>query len=362
MPGHGTGTLGILAGKKVSIPGFGFNDNIGLSDGFEIVPVRVARSVVLFRNESFARALDYIISLYDNVDTRVPIVTMSMGGLASRDWADAVNRAYEKGIFIVTAAGNNFGRATPSTLVYPSRFKRVVAACGVTYDYSPYFKPFGSPLRIMQGNFGPRKAMTTAVAAFTPNMPWAKMGCGDVVSLAGAGTSSATPQVASCAALYYLKYFNEIQNLPEGWMRVEAVRHALFQKAKPEIIGGEIETLHFGRGVIDAVAMLTVAPDGDILRKEDPDILRFPLIKLLTGINVRETLNSELNDPQLREMFELEILQLVGRSAGLQEILQREERSIDDLTAEEERAFALIILDMPEASHTLKDIIRQSLG
>ena len=33
---------------------------------------------------------------------------MSMGGIASAAWADAVNMAYEAGIVFVAAAGNNF--------------------------------------------------------------------------------------------------------------------------------------------------------------------------------------------------------------------------------------------------------------
>ena len=54
-----------------------------------------------------------------------------MGGLALQAWADAVNALYELGIFIVTAAGNNFGNLPTRNIVYPARFKRVVAACGV---------------------------------------------------------------------------------------------------------------------------------------------------------------------------------------------------------------------------------------
>jgi subtilisin family serine protease len=112
-PGHGTGTLSILAGKSIAIPNYNFNDSIGLAKGIEIVPVRIAKSVVLFKNSSFVKALEYIISLYDNPATRCHIITMSMGGLPSKAWADVVNKAYEKGIFIVTAGGNNLGRLYP---------------------------------------------------------------------------------------------------------------------------------------------------------------------------------------------------------------------------------------------------------
>ncbi|RYF40663.1 MAG: hypothetical protein EOO38_21610, partial [Cytophagaceae bacterium] len=49
MPGHGTGTLSILAGGKVSMLNGGFDDYIGLYDSIEIVPIRIAKSVVLFK-------------------------------------------------------------------------------------------------------------------------------------------------------------------------------------------------------------------------------------------------------------------------------------------------------------------------
>src|SRR5262249_29452846 len=83
--GHGTGTLSILAGSAVKdVPA------LGGAPFAEIVPVRVADRVVLFRNSSIARGLDYVHELNEK-GTRVDIVTMSMGGLASQAWADAVN-------------------------------------------------------------------------------------------------------------------------------------------------------------------------------------------------------------------------------------------------------------------------------
>ncbi len=171
QPGHGTGTLSILAGNTMDIPDYNHNDYIGIHNNIRIVPIRVSRSVMLWKNKAFVDALEYVISLYDTPN-RIHIVTMSMGGMPSKAWADVINRAYEKGIFIVTAAGNNIGRATPSTLVYPARFERITAACGVTYDFSPYYKPFGiRDIKVMEGNFGPRKAMKKAIAAFTPNVP-----------------------------------------------------------------------------------------------------------------------------------------------------------------------------------------------
>ena len=54
----------------------------------------------------------------------------------------------------------------------------------------------------MAGNYGPNSKMRTAIAAFTPNVPWARFGCPQIVDLNGAGTSAATPQVAAAAATW----------------------------------------------------------------------------------------------------------------------------------------------------------------
>ena len=98
--GHGTGTIGILAGGKVAAQG---GEYLGGAPEAEIVPLRVADSVVLLRTSALAQALDYA------VEQRCDVLTLSMGGLPSRAWAEAVDRAYEQGICICAAAGNHFG-------------------------------------------------------------------------------------------------------------------------------------------------------------------------------------------------------------------------------------------------------------
>jgi subtilisin family serine protease len=138
MPGHGTGTNCILAGNIYKTADGKFNDFLGGAPFAEIIPCRISNSVVLFKASSFARALQYLIDL-NNSGTRVHAVSMSMGGVPSQLWADIINAAYDAGITVVTAAGNNFNGLPTRKLIYPARFNRVVAACGVTYDYAPYF-------------------------------------------------------------------------------------------------------------------------------------------------------------------------------------------------------------------------------
>src|SRR5262249_59891540 len=124
------------------------------------------------------QAWDDVQWLCGNRATRVQVVTMSMGGLPSRAWAEAVNALYDAGVFVVTAAGNNYGNMPSHLIVYPARFNRVVAACGVMADNKPYAD---LKANLMAGDYGPPEKMVTAIAAYTPNVPWARFGEPDIV-------------------------------------------------------------------------------------------------------------------------------------------------------------------------------------
>ena len=349
-PGHGTGTLGILAGKAINQ--LGHVGPIGLTRNIEIVPIRIAKRVALIKTEAFVRAMQHIINVHDNPETRIHIVTMSMGGVASHAWKRLINQAYDKGIFIVTAAGNNQGQKTPRTLIHPARFRRVVAACGVTHGYDPYRK-LGLLNFEMQGNYGPRKHMKTAMAAFTPNLPWAKAGTIDEIRLSGGGTSSSTPQIAMAAALYYSKYFNEIENMDKGWKKVEAIRHALFSSAlkkddvnskKGKNFTAKDFELYFGNGILQARNMLDISPDEGQLTKTKKDKVFLPFIRVFFGLETSANL----------EMMELEMAQLIQQDAKLQELLNDEELSFEELSKETQKLFIKHILTLEQASKTLK--------
>jgi hypothetical protein len=330
--GHGTGTLSILAGTALSGQSL-----LGGAPFAEIVPVRVANRVVLFSNGAIAQAFDYVHSLNANGPNRVDIITMSMGGLASRAWADAVNALYEQGVFIVTAAGNNFGNLPTHNIVYPARFNRVVAACGVMADGKPY-ADLG--IRLMAGNYGPDSKMATAVAAPTPNVPWARFACGDIVDFDGQGTSAATPQVAAAAAIWLQKNRAAVDAYPQSWMRVEAIRSALFASAKlnPQ------ELQHLGRGELRANDALAVAPDAaSALNQTDPDQASFPVLRLLTGLGMQAAAGPA------REMLELEALQL-SQSAAVEDILPADATSASPADL---RRLAEALAADPRASNAL---------
>src|SRR6516165_7466929 len=332
--GHGTGTLSILAGTGQPL--------LGGAPFAEVVPVRVANRVVLFKNSAIAQAFDYVHSLNTAGANRVDIITMSMGGLASQVWADAVNAVYEQGVFIVTAAGNNFGNLPTRNIVFPARFGRVVAACGVMADGRPYAD---LEIRLMAGNYGPEPKMKTAIAAPTPNVPWARWGCSDIIDFDGQGTSAATPQVAAAAALCLQRNRPAVDAYPKGWMRVEAIRSALFGSAKENAQ----ESKRLGRGELRAHEALAQAPAAaSTLQETDVDDAPFEFLRILTGCGLQAS-------PEPHEqMLELEALQL-SQCAAVESVMPADAATASHAQV---RQLAEALIAHPRASKSL----RQALG
>lgn len=340
-PGHGTATLAILAGSTY-----------GGARGFEVAPFRVCPRVVLIRTSALAEAMDTVLGWRSDPRTRCDVVSMSMGGLASKAWADAANALYEAGIVVVTAAGNNFGGLPVESVVFPARFRRVLAVAGIRADGSPYAD---LPVQLMAGCYGPASKMRTALAAWTPNIPWARRGAGSVVDQDGGGTSAATPQVAAAAALWLERHAAALAAQP-GWRRVEAVRHALFSAAARPA-PGDAPHKYFGRGVLDARAALDLPPLSrrEAYAPEEVDTGRFAALRLLTGFGVVAA------GPRA-EMLEVEATQLAVRCSAAREALQGHDP--DDPTglpgAVRRRLLEALAGD-PLASAALKAALREAL-
>ncbi|MFN0104364.1 MAG: S8 family serine peptidase [Bryobacteraceae bacterium] len=349
--GHGTGTIGILAGGRFDGTPFGASSGfVGGAPFARVIPVRVANGVVLFTNSSVARGLSYAI------ENGVDVVSMSMGGVASQLWADVVNEAYEAGITLVTAAGNNFGPfklRVPRFIVYPARFRRVIAACGAMSDGTP-FADFKDP-RKMAGSYGPASKMETAMAAYTPNAPWAKYAYPAIVDFDGTGTSSATPQIAAAAACWLQKNRAAMKKYPEKWMRVEAVRRALFASAS------DTDREHFGNGLLRALDAMGIAPAAaNDLKKQAPDAVDVPFLgpvwKVIFGA-------AKPSNPQ--RMLRLEAAQILARSGELQNLLV--EAGIDpdvpggDVPAAARQRFVDALMNHPASSKALRAAIGEPL-
>ena len=351
--GHGTGTLSILAGSQFN--GVPFNAPSGVVGGAPfaaVIPVRVANSVVLFTNSAIAQGIQYAI------DQKADVLSMSMGGVPSQVWVDVVNHAYEAGITLVMAAGNNFGPGAvrvPRFIVYPARFHRVLAACGVMFDRKPY-ADFLNPA-LMGGSYGPDSKMDTAMAAYTPNVAWAEYACTQLIAFDGQGTSAATPQLASAAACWLqLQQDNGNLNYSQPWMRVEAVRKALFATAN------NTNREHFGRGTLQAgQAMGQAAAAENQLRKEKTDSIAVPILGPILG----EIFGAAPTAAQ-QQMIHVEAAQLLAKNGELQRILieggvdpDAAPDRVDDNTR---RRFLEALADSSSASNALKSAIRRSSG
>lgn len=323
--GHGTGTIGILAGGKA--PGFG-GVYLGGAPQADILPIRVADRVVLLTTSALAGAIDYA------VQQRCDVATLSMGGVPSRAWGEAVDKAYEAGLCLCAAAGNHVGITPPRTLVYPARFSRVIAVVGVMADGRPYADLKGLAL---EGSYGPDSAMKAAIAAYTPNIPWPRFMCPNVIRLNGEGTSAATPQVAAAVALWFEKYKRE---LPRDWRRVEAVRNALFTTAKLKS-----DRKHFGNGVLQARAALEVRPVFG-LKKSDKSDDSWSFLRVLTGLGIAQV-------PPREQMFNLELAQRWLLNEELQELVP-DPSAVSELKDAELRRFMEAIIDDEGASRALR--------
>lgn len=354
-PGHGTGTIGILAGGDPGPQPDGVTGPLGGAPGVKVLPIRIANSVVRFTTATMVQGFGHA------RQCGVDVVSMSMGGLASSALADAINLCYEDGIVLVTAAGNFLETlagvlSSPRSIVYPARMRRVLAATGVMADGRPYF---GGGMTAMQGCHGPDSKMETAVAGWTPNIPWPERGCGTVIDLDGQGTSAATPQVAAAAALWIARHREQLAGYPEKWMKGEAARQALLASARKTtaVLNAAQVRRALGGGAINALAALAVRPmAAHTLRRAPVASAAWDWLKLLTGQGVG--LAAALSPPRER-MLGLEILQIAQRDGALEEIVPDPDRD----EAPDEAARRRFLERVREsASRPLKRAIDRSLG
>jgi hypothetical protein len=87
-------------------------------------------------------------------------------------------------------------------------------------------------------------------------------GASETVRVRAAGPSAATPQVAAAAALWLAEHWDTVQRYSQPWMRIEAVRSALFRevlKWTPKMNSDETKQ-KIGQGAWLDVAMINPRP------------------------------------------------------------------------------------------------------
>lgn len=241
--GHGTRTGSVLAGRDAA------KNYFGAAPRVPYIPVRISDSVIINNVQpGLAQAIEYL------VQQGCGVITLSMGmalTLIRGEVRRAIDRAYEQGVILVTAAGNVW-----DPVVAPARLNRTLAIGGCTPAFAPWVgSSFGPEVDICAPAWPVRRASVDRK--------------GKPTYAHGDGTSFATPQVAGTAALWLRHHGKAISiNYPKKWQWVEAFKHVLRTTAQP---GVNWDHRRYGAGILDAQAVLkAVLPHPDVLTKDAP--------------------------------------------------------------------------------------------
>jgi subtilisin family serine protease len=168
-----------------------------------------------------------------------------------RSLRDAIDGAYEKGVILCCAAGNNVPN---EKVVFPARSPRTIAVGGSAPGMTPWAgSSHGIQVDISAPAFPIRRANTRRGDRY-------EFGIGD-------GTSFATPQVAGTAAMWLVHRRDEIgAAYPEKWQRVAAFLKILGMTASP---GNNWNGNVHGPGILNAGAVLDAPlPDKATLSRD----------------------------------------------------------------------------------------------
>jgi hypothetical protein len=352
--GHGTGTLALLAGKRVVIPGM-WDGDLGGAPDEKVFEVRINDTKFLSGVVHFSTASMYQAIRYAS-DNNADVISISAGGIPSQLWSEAVNYAYENGTAIFAASGDYFTIPilgipfTPYHVVYPAAFSRVIPVTGVTCSFGSYGRrgtlaallPQNWNAAMLRGNWGPSYEMLHAIAAYTPNVPWAQYEgngpsepCDNLdrssthlhFFLDGGGTSASTPQVAAAAALWIAYYHRELppHHTAEAWRRAEAVYTALEKASAPGNYSPIYRGIFIGKGLLRAADALNMQPAEHLIqrRSAEPAWTWIGALNPVPFARETETISDEGRSVSwvVRNMYSLEAAQLIARSDKLRDVL-----------------------------------------
>lgn len=195
--GHGThvaGVIGAIQNNGTSMR--------GMMPAVSILPVKVLDASGSGDTEQIALGIKYA------VDAGAKVINMSLGGSESRTIGYMLKYAYDRGVVVVAATGND----GDSNLSYPASSKYTISVgatntFGIVSDYSNY----GYGVDVV--------APGTKVASLVPN--------GNVVYMDG--TSMATPHVSAVVGLL-------LSTRPT--LKVEEVRQLLHRTSQPVAFSG----------------------------------------------------------------------------------------------------------------------------
>jgi len=195
--GHGTHVAAIAAAKTdngVGIAGVARNASIGslkvCYEDYSLAPFGIIQGYC--EDDDIAEAITYA------ADNGYHVINMSLAGpQLSLTLQNAVNYAWNNGLVLVAASGNDYSTEKR----YPAAYENVIAVAATDYfDNLAYFSTFSKESDDWVSVVAPGHVVFSAVPSdlcgLAPNDP---EGCYDWKS----GTSMSTPQVAGIAAMLW---------------------------------------------------------------------------------------------------------------------------------------------------------------
>ena len=231
---HGTHVAGTIA--QATHNGIGV---AGVARAVKIMPLKVLSGSGSGSIGGIADAIRYA------ADEGAHVINMSLGGpFPSRALESAVKYAYDKGVVVVCAAGND-GRGRVG---YPAAYPGAIAVAATQYDqtttfYSNYGKHIdiaapGGNVRVDQNGDGmPDGVLQNTIATMDPSQS---------DYFAFMGTSMASPHAAGVAALVVGEGITDPAHV-ERIMKESAQRPASYEQKR------------YGAGIIDAQAAIVAA-------------------------------------------------------------------------------------------------------
>lgn len=169
--GHGSHVAGTVAAIDNDI------GVIGVAPEADLYAVRVLDENGEGYMSDVIAGIDWVVG--NHVDD-IQVISMSLGGNASDSLDQACQKAYNAGIIIVAAAGNNYGGA----VIYPAAYPSVIAVSSTTsYDILSSFSSVGPEVELA--------APGSSIYSTYKNGGYATL----------SGTSMAAPHVSGTAAL-----------------------------------------------------------------------------------------------------------------------------------------------------------------
>ncbi len=215
-PGHGT-----RSGSALSADGAGV---VGIAPGLPLIPFRVTDSSLVTSdvNRAIGRAITHVVE-----NRLAPVINISLGFplLDEADMGKAVDLAYESGVIVVAAAGQEINRVS-----YPGKHRRTIGVAGIekTGRRRPRFKPYYKYNRYGRVSvWAPGKPIRRANVVQEPPR-----------DQFGDGTTYSTVHVTAAACIWLRKHGSRINELymrkrNERWKRVEAFRRLLATAGRP---------------------------------------------------------------------------------------------------------------------------------